>query len=267
MSEYHIHPETGDPGKCSAVKGKCPFGGIHYASAEEARAGYEEIMANPFGSPLAQKQLHEEKLLPELEAYVTDGPLGRFLNHPLVQDMTVDAMPGFANMRLREKKKRLAEALEKKNWSQYIYLHERPYRLDALSELLDQHEPENPDELIREAWIDSENIHQGFDTWYNLIESYGVAMTEEDAEVYKNLPDQVTVYRGCSPLNEEGFSWSLDKEKAQWFATRFSRNNSKVLEVTVPKSEVIAYLGGRGESEILLYPDNLEDYKPKQIKI
>ncbi len=262
---FHINPETGDPGKCSASKGKCPFGGTHYDSEAEARAGYEELMANPFGSPAAQKHLHEEKLLPELEEYVTDGPLGRFLNHPLVQDMMVDAMPGFANIQLRQKKASLAKAIENKNWNQYINIHERPYRFDALQELIDRYEPENADELIRDAWIDSENIHQNFDGWYNLIESNGIAMSEEDAKVYRELPEQVTVYRGCSPLNEEGFSWTLDQEKAEWFANRFSRAGSKVMKVTVPKSEIVAYLGGRGESEVILYPDNLSDFNPTKV--
>jgi len=40
---YHINPATGDPGKCSAKKGNCPFGGDdeHYTSSESAREAYE----------------------------------------------------------------------------------------------------------------------------------------------------------------------------------------------------------------------------------
>lgn len=46
MSAFHINTETGEVGKCSAHKGKCPFGGAadHFDSALEARSAYEASM-------------------------------------------------------------------------------------------------------------------------------------------------------------------------------------------------------------------------------
>lgn len=46
MAKYHINPETGNPGKCTAQV-KCRFGGdaAHYGSAEEARSAYEVTQA------------------------------------------------------------------------------------------------------------------------------------------------------------------------------------------------------------------------------
>lgn len=44
MSLYHINPETGDPGKCKSIMGRCPFSGSpdeHYPTAEDAREAYE----------------------------------------------------------------------------------------------------------------------------------------------------------------------------------------------------------------------------------
>jgi hypothetical protein len=40
---YHVNPETGATGKCSATKGGCPFGSTdeHFTSAEAARAAFE----------------------------------------------------------------------------------------------------------------------------------------------------------------------------------------------------------------------------------
>lgn len=48
MAKFHINPSTGEAGACSAVKGKCPFGGPadHYGSADEARAAYEVTMSS-----------------------------------------------------------------------------------------------------------------------------------------------------------------------------------------------------------------------------
>lgn len=44
---FHINPETGRAGKCSAGQGNCPFGGSesHFTSAEGARQAFEKTMA------------------------------------------------------------------------------------------------------------------------------------------------------------------------------------------------------------------------------
>lgn len=48
MSEvkYHVNPETGEPGRCSATEGRCPFGGpdAHHGSVAAARSAYEASM-------------------------------------------------------------------------------------------------------------------------------------------------------------------------------------------------------------------------------
>lgn len=46
MANFHINPETGEPGKCSAAEGNCPFKDVseHFESAAEARESYEKEM-------------------------------------------------------------------------------------------------------------------------------------------------------------------------------------------------------------------------------
>lgn len=39
---YHINPESGEPGECSAEPGNCPFGGEHYETEAKARVAYEK---------------------------------------------------------------------------------------------------------------------------------------------------------------------------------------------------------------------------------
>lgn len=43
MTKFHINPETGEAGECSAQTGNCPFGSDeeHYTSKEAARAAFE----------------------------------------------------------------------------------------------------------------------------------------------------------------------------------------------------------------------------------
>lgn len=49
MAKYHINGK-GEPGKCSAEKGNCPFGSDdeHYTSAAAARTAYEKRQANSY---------------------------------------------------------------------------------------------------------------------------------------------------------------------------------------------------------------------------
>jgi hypothetical protein len=256
MAKFHVNPETGDPGKCSAEDGRCPFGGEHFESEAEARNSYESSM-NPFSSPDAMKRMQEEELDEELAAWVEPGPLGNFLNHPLVQDLMVDAMPGLANMRLRDKRKRLAAAGAKEDWNSYVFLHERPYRFQALEEVLAEYPVKDPGKLVASVWIDSENIHQNYDGWGEILSDYGMAMESDDRKTLSELPEELTVYRGCTKAGEDGYSWTLDKEKAEWFAKRFARSGAQLLETKIPKDSVVAYLGGRGESEIVILPEDV----------
>ena len=45
---FHVNPKTGNPGRCSAIKGGCPFGGEqkHFKSKEEAHEAFEEFQRN-----------------------------------------------------------------------------------------------------------------------------------------------------------------------------------------------------------------------------
>jgi len=56
MAKFHINPETGNPGKCSAADGNCPYGSNapHFSSAEDARSAYEAAQGGAFLST-AQK--------------------------------------------------------------------------------------------------------------------------------------------------------------------------------------------------------------------
>lgn len=59
MSKFHVNPETGNAGACSATAGRCPFGGEaeHYSTAEDARKAYEKVMSGatwlPAQGPIA----------------------------------------------------------------------------------------------------------------------------------------------------------------------------------------------------------------------
>jgi hypothetical protein len=95
-------------------------------------------------------------------------------------------------------------------------------------------------------------------------------MTEEERKFLADLPELITVYRGYQPLtgNEDGMSWTLDRDVAQrlgnrWWTTAVDDkpltdplNRGQVQERVIQKSEIFAYLGGRKESEVIILPEN-----------
>lgn len=83
-------------------------------------------------------------------------------------------------------------------------------------------------------------------------------MNEEDRGTFNNLPQQLTIYRGCSKKeidsNQLRFSWTLNKEIAEFFAYKYKRNlltPCSVITKTISKYSVTAYFNDRNEEEIL----------------
>ena len=91
-------------------------------------------------------------------------------------------------------------------------------------------------------------------------------MLPDEIEYLKNLPEQITIYRGMTEneLKQKHFgcSWTIKKEVADFFANTYQRNfatknlKSIVHELTIYKNEVIAFFNDRNEFEIIYIKDN-----------
>lgn len=242
----------------------------------------EYLDANP---DLSQSQrewfemmVKDEPLDPELAQWIDDSStLGPMIKHPLVYDITGVQFPAPANARLKAKKAALEQAMAEKRWESAVFLHERPHRAHALWKIAVEHGAEISNEdywgLVGAVWVDSENIWQNEEEWEYLFASERPGrehmMDEEEQAALAALPDTLTVYRGCTAeLNEDGLSWTLDRNRAVWFAKRFAgvHEGEPVVHVgEVSKSQVIAHFLGRNESEIVVSEpdavrrDHLED--------
>lgn len=216
----------------------------------------------------------EEELSPELAAYLTeDGMFGPSIRHPLVYSvMHNPAINAFVNAQLRQKQEALQRAEGERQWSTYVWLHERPWRLDAFLEISDRLDDEQYWNLAGSIWVDSENIHQNLDTWRDIFDnpergSQEFFMDEEDRKIVKlsenkgGLPFTFTLYRGFSESGgEDGFSWTLDRDRACWFARRFCHGDDMepMLATGIAgRKDVIGYMSGRGEREIVCLPENV----------
>ncbi len=81
----------------------------------------------------------------------------------------------------------------------------------------------------------------------------------EDRMVFEALPEQITIYRRCGPINMFGFSWSLDRQIAAKlpFMMRYRADKPTLLTATINKNRTAALMLDRSEQEIILfdYPD------------
>lgn len=82
--------------------------------------------------------------------------------------------------------------------------------------------------------------------------------TEKQLE---NLPDIVKVYRGGNSASlpyEKAYSWTLDINTANFFASRLGTNEGYIVEAEVNKKDIIeAFLDYGDEQEVLVNPQNI----------
>jgi hypothetical protein len=115
--------------------------------------------------------------------------------------------------------------------------------------------------LLGKNWSCCDNISMHID---DLFESpFGMKchqtipqmMTLKERKALDQLPEVVTIYRGCYDINKQGFSWSLNRETAKRFPmlTRYYRADEQPYLITarVKREHIIALKLDRGEEEAI----------------
>jgi hypothetical protein len=216
-----------------------------------------------------KEELHED-LKPWI---VNDGPLGPMLKHPLVQDFVFDQTRcARLNLTYAYKIEAVADALAKEEWRRYVFLRERPYRAAVLQELSEIISGEQYWTLAGDVWTDSENCWQYQEEWYEMLTVDPIGrefMSSEDVRSVFTLPPEkggllpeTQIYRGfCHEDALDGYSWTLDRARAKWFANRAvwrsgEKETPMVASATVAREHVIAYITSRDEQEIVLLPEH-----------
>lgn len=217
-------------------------------------------------SDLMELMQREEELIPELVPFERAGPLGICIHHPWIIELFYDPQRcALINERYRLKKEQVQAASVAGKWSSYVFLHERPYRVRALQQAIQAgartHDVVG---LVRQAWIDSENIWQNKSAWQTIWRRIGHVhgiMDDSEQTVYGWLPEIVEIYRGVRHPTHwpRGMSWTRGRKRAEWFARRLAtaKHTPTVLTATVHKSKILAYFNGRGEEEIVVLPRSI----------
>lgn len=201
-----------------------------------------------------------ERLRPELAEYLIETPVGLTLNHPLVNYMGVDPdHAALQNEWHRDAVERVSDAHSKRDWSSFVFLHTRPYRFDALFQIV--HELSNKQywRLVSDVWSDSDNIWQNLEEWRELWNERRPckhhAMDATERKTFTRLPREITIYRGfLEGHSADGISWSLDRNKAIWFAKRYTHFDLPhvLLTARAYKPDAHAMLLSRNENEVVI---------------
>ena len=199
-------------------------------------------------------QKQHEPLHPDLLPYYEEDSFA-MLRHPLIYQVPFFS-GGQANYQYQVKLKMVKKAVQEKNWERYVWLHERPYRLSAFAEVVEHLDDNRYWKLLGSLWVDTENGWAHLNQWRRYFSSSRSGrnnlMDWDEQMAFDSLADTVTIYRGCQKgLNEDGISWTLKRDKAEWFATRFGKKGV-VLEKEVSKRDIIAVFTGRNEFEVVI---------------
>ena len=111
-------------------------------------------------------------------------------------------------------------------------------------------------ELVIGAWGSAEFPSSCLDpyVWEELFSEAGFTVNGKPAHRPK---EPVRVYRGAAPEHKIGWSWTPDREQAEWFRDRFNFDGSRKLYTMLAQPlDMLAILDGTthrvGESEVVL---------------
>lgn len=216
----------------------------------------------------------EGDLHADLKPYMGISPMGMLaIKHPLlINILAIPGMHGHDNRVYLKRKEQLVEARAAKNWGQYVFTHERPWRADALAELIGDGsltlERKADWKLVKEVWTDSENVEESDDFWSYVWahENAGMSMDAKERAALDALPDPVPVWHGLERRDAKtlGFSWTSSEGIAQWFAGRFAmqhRRPAYIAKGFVPKHQVRTYIMSRSEFEVIAFPKRVDGVK------
>lgn len=103
------------------------------------------------------------------------------------------------------------------------------------------------------------------ETWFKKADK-SYLMSKREQKIFSELPEQVAIYRGVSdPQYIYGFSWTLYKKVAFWYADNYENNNSCVYECVIDRKDILCYFDARNEAEVLIIPSELAKYELKEI--
>jgi hypothetical protein len=218
-------------------------------------------------APDIREHFAPEPLHPDLKKCVKrNSVFGRILHHPLVVQVPyIEPLNKHLNAMYLHKQERIKVLDQTERGAESIWFYERPYRLQAFMERDLKFDDETYWSSLAAVWCDAEGPSVNTDYWLSLMTSERPGRKEwgwddEGRQAMAELPDDgpITIYRGTGiPERKTGMSWTLFRERAEWFAYRFSPTKPIIYTATVLPEGILLALGGRGEAEVVVDPYRL----------
>tara|TARA_R110000824_G_scaffold130932_2_gene292828 strand:+ start:1396 stop:2139 length:744 start_codon:yes stop_codon:yes gene_type:complete len=236
----------------------------------------------------------------DLDLYIRDFGGGmRFIKHPLLNEMVfgeldqvipedfkkailpkgLDAKTfGDAYVqKINFKKQELDKAIEQQNWDKVFMLVEKPFRLNWLEENIDLIKDDKQYyNFLKDAYMMTEFPMNGFSNYRDLLDLFyarknsKLMLDKDELKLLNSLPNEVKIWRGVKVddvLDDDniGLSFTLNKDKAIWFAERFAQagvSQAILIEAVVKRDDILSIFLNRDEEEVIVNP---EDIKIKKI--
>jgi hypothetical protein len=222
---------------------------------------------------MAKQEELDDELLPYLEE---EGPLGghQCLRHPLVYSVLHHPqLNALMNETLRAKKAALKDYAARKEWHNFVFAHERPYRIEAFTHICWQLRDKEYWRLLGTIYTDSENVYQNQDDWRECLTAerrhrdHMMRPDEREALAHDIDAENGTVYRGFHmDGGEAGLSWTTNSIVAGYFARRLAGHDvPRVATGKVDRKDILAFFDGRSEYECVILPENVRDITIKEV--
>jgi hypothetical protein len=205
----------------------------------------------------------------DLQEYVSwDDDL---LDHPLVRcELRSQKDIAKANEQYESKTAGITEAVNERDWMLFVCLHVRPHRPDAVVRLIKEFGVSGKQlwPVVGYVWCDTEDVRGCFDLWRDIWSmddtDQALVMSDQERDALALLPERFEIWRGVGHKDAVcGYSWTLNREKACWYAVRFVDAERSPLLATgwIRKADVLAHFLERHEAEIVVFPENVQDIK------
>ena len=212
-----------------------------------------------------------EPLRPELQPYLEKTKYGWFIRHPFCNEPVHDLERcALIHEMIDERTAKADACFENQDWEGYIGCIEIYSQLDWLVKdayLL-------PDDrywsLLGRIYGAQKFTHYSRDVIDTLFRADRPGrenlMDSDERDVLARVPNVVTVYRGYTDDDWEGFAdgiaWTLDRRHAVWYANWNRKSeNPRVITGKVRKEDLWAYCDG---GELLLPPEKVFDKRDRR---
>lgn len=211
----------------------------------------------------------EEELLPELEPYRHTMYSITGFTHPLFRGMIAkEGCFAYINWQYRQVTKHLEKLRKEKKYLAAILMYDLPSLLDGFITEIEGADDKTFWTCLAAVWTNGEAPWANRKLFLQLFNAprphREYLMDADERKTFKKLPDELTIFRGFGGDRGKGLSWTLDREKAVWFAKRFHAVHGRpgrIIEGVCNKVDVIAHFTSRKESEIVIDPEKVRRQK------